>query len=69
MLDTVPQPIGFRAYVARAASDARPEPLHIESANFSSEAAARAWVEEARAVTKDPTGFAASVVPVYGAPH
>lgn len=64
-----PQPVGFRAYTAFAASDARPEPLHIDAANFGSEAEARAWVEAARAVAKDPSNFACSVVPVYGAPH
>ena len=63
-----PEPIGYRAYVAHAASDARPEPLHIDSANFGTEAEARAWVEQGRAVAPDPTNFAASVVPVFGAP-
>lgn len=68
MPDVVPQPIGYRAYVAYAASDARPEPLHVDSVTFGTEAEARAWVEQGRTVAKDPANFAASVVAVYGAP-
>jgi hypothetical protein len=62
------QPIGWRAFIARAAPDARPEPLHIKAVTFSSEAEARKWVEQGRAVAPDPANFACSVVPVYGAP-
>jgi hypothetical protein len=61
-----PAPIGYRGYVAMAAADARPEPLHIQTATFSVEAEARRWVEQARAVVKDSANFAASVVPIYG---
>jgi hypothetical protein len=61
------KPIGWRGAVAWAADDARPEPLHVEEATFSSEAEARKWVESARAVSKDPGNFVCSVVPVYGA--
>jgi hypothetical protein len=63
-----PEPVGYRAYVAYAADDARPSPLHIDAANFSSEIQARAWVEEGRAIAKDPNNFACSVIPVFGAP-
>jgi hypothetical protein len=62
------EPIGYRAYVARAAANARPDPLHIESCTFPTREAARAWVEQARLVTRDPANFACSVTPVYGAP-
>jgi hypothetical protein len=60
-------PVGYRGFVALAAADARPEPLHIEAATFASEAEARQWVEQGRAVARDPNNFACSVVPVYGA--
>lgn len=63
-----PEPIGYRAYVAHAANDARPEPLHIQAANFASADEARAWVEQGRTIAKDPSNFAASVVPIYGVP-
>jgi hypothetical protein len=61
-------PIGWRGAVAWAADDARPEPLRIESANFATSEEARRWVEQARAVAKDPSNFAASVTPIFGAP-
>jgi hypothetical protein len=61
-----PEPIGFRAYVARAA-DFADQPLHIDSMTFGTEAEARAWVEQGRAIASDPANFAASVVAVYGA--
>lgn len=62
-----PEPIGYRAFVAYAANDARPEPLHIDAANFGTEAEARAWAEQGRSTAPDPSNFACSVVPVYGA--
>jgi hypothetical protein len=58
------QPIGYRAYVARAAGDARPV-LYIEQAPSPTKAEAREWVEVARRCCTDPANFAASVVPVY----
>lgn len=66
------QPVGYIAYIAWGAPDARPEPLHITSASFSDEAEARAWVEAGRRICTNPTNFACSVVPFYGAartPH
>jgi hypothetical protein len=62
-----PEPIGYRAYIARAADFAE-QPLHIESCTFSTREAARAWVEEARAVAKRRDNFACSVTAVFGAP-
>ena len=62
------KPVGWRGTVARAADDARPEPLRIEFATFLTREAAREWVEAARAVAKDPSNFACSVTPVFGAP-
>jgi hypothetical protein len=59
--------VGWRGAVAWAADDARPEPLHIEACAFPTREAARTWVEEARAVAKDPGNFACSVVPIFGA--
>jgi hypothetical protein len=67
MSTIVPQPVGFRAYIAWAADDARPEPLHIDTQNFGAAADARAWVEEYRAGVKDAGNFAACVIPIYGA--
>jgi NAD(P)H-dependent flavin oxidoreductase YrpB (nitropropane dioxygenase family) len=61
-------PVGWRGAVAWAANDARPGPLRIEECTFATAEAARAWVEEARAVAADPSNFACSVVAVYGAP-
>jgi hypothetical protein len=67
MSEDHPEPIGYRAFVARAADFAN-QPLHIGSVTFGTEAEARAWVEQGRALAPDPANFAASVVPVYGAP-
>jgi hypothetical protein len=66
MPDQPKQPVGYRAFVARAADFAN-QPLHIDSVTFGTEAEARAWVEQGRALAPDPANFAASVVAVYGA--
>ena len=62
-----PEPIGYRAYVVLAADFAE-QPLHVDSVTFGTEVEARAWVEQGRAIAPDPSNFACSVVPVYGAP-
>jgi hypothetical protein len=62
-----PEPIGYRAYIARAA-DVAEQPLRIDSVTFGTAAEARAWVEQGRALAPDPANFAASIVAVYGAP-
>jgi hypothetical protein len=62
-----PEPIGYRAFVAHA-TDFANQPLHIDSVTFGTEAEARAWVEQGRAIAPDPGNFACSVVPVFGAP-
>ena len=61
-------PIGWRGAVAWAPDDARPGPLRVEACTFATCEAARAWVEEARAVAVDRSNFACSVTPLYGAP-
>jgi hypothetical protein len=62
-----PEPIGWRAFVARAA-DFADQPLRVDSVTFATQAEARAWVEQGRAIAPDPANFACSVVAVYGAP-
>jgi hypothetical protein len=61
----VTEPIGYRAYTAWSADDARPTPPHIDQQNFSSAADARAWVETCRAGVRDRGNFACCIIPIY----
>jgi hypothetical protein len=59
--------IGYRAHVALAADDARPDwALHVEQDAFTTKEEARAWIEPARGWTKPSVTFAASLIAVYG---
>jgi hypothetical protein len=62
--DVDTQPIGYRAFTARAAHDARPE-LFIEVADFLIEPEAREWVEVARRCCLPPSDFCCCVIPIF----
>jgi len=62
---TSPQPVGWRAHVARAAPYARPGPPCVRAEIFPSQNEARDWVEMARGSWRRPKDFAASVVPIW----
>jgi hypothetical protein len=66
--DSTARPIGYRAFVARAAVFAQPDSPQIGTATFSTEQEARRWVEDARRCWPRPEDFACSVKAIYGAP-
>jgi hypothetical protein len=62
------QPLGYCAFVARAAVFAQPDSPQIETATFPTEQEARRWLDEARRCWPRPEDFACSVKAIYGAP-
>ena len=61
-------PTGYRAQIAIAPDDVRPEPIPVITQTFDRAIDARVWIEEWRARAA-PQNFAASIKPIFPRGH